>query len=144
MADDRTDGTMQDLRVLVGEWEFTSPLFPEGRGRTTFEWLEAGLLLQRSRVSGPAPDSTWIFGGDDSEESLTVLYHDDRGVSRVYRSTLREGIWRVWRDAPGFSQRFSGRVSADGRTIEAAWESSADGARWKHDFDLSYTRVDGR
>lgn len=145
MTNDRSNGGLEDLKVLVGEWEFTSPLFPEGRGRTTFEWLaEGGILIQRSQVSGPAPDSVWIFGADDSEEALTVLYRDDRGISRVYRSTLRGDAWAVWRDAPGFCQRFSGRISAGGDAIEAAWESSSDGRTWKHDFDLSYARVVGR
>lgn len=145
MANDGSSAALECLKVLVGEWELTSPLFPGGRGRTTFEWLEeGGLLVQRSQVSGPAPDSVWIFGADDAEEALTVLYHDDRGVSRVYRSTLRDGTWAVWREAPGFSQRFSGRISAAGDAIEAAWERSSDGIAWEHDFDLSYVRVGGR
>ena len=50
----------------------------------------------------------------------------------------------MWRDAPGFSQRFTGRVSDDGGTINGAWESSTDGVSWTHDFDLMYTRVGGR
>ena len=59
-------------------------------------------------------------------------------MSRVYQMTLADGTWR---DAPGFGQRFSGTVSADGGSIRAAWEKSADGSNWEHDFDLVYTKA---
>ena len=55
--------------------------------------------------------------------------------------SLRDGVWKLWRDAPGFSQRFEGRFSDDGKTISGRWEKSADGVQWEHDFDLTYTRV---
>jgi hypothetical protein len=134
--------TLEPLGVLIGEWETEVPQFPGERGRAVFEWLEGGAyLLQRSQAPDPAPDSTWITGADDADDTWTVLYHDERGVSRVYRSTLAEGVWRVWRDAPGFSQRFTGALSADGGTIRGAWEMSTDDSTWEHDFDLIYTRV---
>ena len=47
----------------------------------------------------------------------------------------------MWRDTPGFSQRFEGNVSADGRTITAYWEKSFDGSQWEHDFDVTYTKI---
>jgi hypothetical protein len=50
------------------------------------------------------------------------------------------GIWKIWRDAPGFPQRFVGYVSPDQRVIEARWEKSADGLNWESDFDLTYTK----
>ncbi|HTA96198.1 MAG TPA: hypothetical protein VK730_00970 [Solirubrobacteraceae bacterium] len=39
-----------------------------------------------------------------------------------------------------FSQRYTGTFSDDGRTIRGSGESSSDGARWKHDFELIYTK----
>jgi hypothetical protein len=134
--------TLEPLGPLVGEWVIEVPQFPSGRGRVVFEWLEGGAyLMQRSFAPDPAPDSTWIVGADDAEDGCTALYHDERGVSRVYRTSLVDGVWRVWRDAPDFSQRFTGALSADGGTIRAAWETSRDGSTWEHDFDLIYTRV---
>jgi hypothetical protein len=134
--------TLETLRALVGVWEMQVPQFPGSRGRSTFEWLEGGAyLLQRSSAPDPAPDGTWIIGADDAEDSCTALYHDERGVSRVYRTTLADGVWRVWREAPGFSQRFTGTLGEDGRTIRGAWELCKDGSTWQHDFDLIYTRV---
>ena len=43
--------------------------------------------------------------------------------------------------ARGFWQRYARVFSADGRTVKGAWEDSAEGARWKHGFDLSYVRL---
>lgn len=55
--------------------------------------------------------------------------------------SLARGVLRIWRKAPGFSQRFTGRLSASGTKIEGAWEKSKDGSRWEHDFDLAFTRI---
>jgi hypothetical protein len=56
--------------------------------------------------------------------------------------TLEDGVWRIGRSAPGFNQRFEGRISVDGRTLEAHWEKSADGETWERDFDLTYGKAD--
>jgi hypothetical protein len=62
-------------------------------------------------------------------------------VHRVYAMSLRDGVWRLWRDAPGFWQRYAGTLDSDGTTIAGAWELSKDGVSWSHDFDLSYRRI---
>ena len=48
---------------------------------------------------------------------------------------------RLWRDAPGFWQRYAGTLDPDGTTITGTWELSKDGLSWNHDFDLSYRRI---
>ena len=70
-----------------------------------------------------------------------MLYTDARGVYRVYPMSLGDGVWKMWREAPGFFQRFTGTVSRDGNTITSCWEKSRDGSRWEHDFDVTYTKV---
>jgi hypothetical protein len=107
----------------------------------TFEWLEnGGYPVERSTALDPAPDSTWVVGADESMDSCTALYHDSRNVSRVYRMSFGGSTWTVWRETPGFWQRFTGTLSEDGRSISGAWESSPDGSVWEHNFDLLYTR----
>ena len=54
-------------------------------------------------------------------------YFDSRGVARVYKMSVEEGVWKLWRDEPDFSpldfsQRFTGTFSADGTTIAGRWE----------------------
>ncbi|MBO0703319.1 MAG: hypothetical protein J2P38_10330 [Candidatus Dormibacteraeota bacterium] len=134
---------LEELTVLAGEWELESPQYPDAKGRADFEWLEDGaFLVEHQGHTGQV--ATWIYGSDGPAEGQTVLYYDSRGITRVYRSTLRDRTWRVWRDAPDFSQRFTGRVAEDGNTIEGAWESATDGVHWEHDFDLTFTRVHER
>jgi hypothetical protein len=133
---------LDEFDALLGEWELTVPQFGAAAGRAVFERLEeGGFVAQRSYAPDPAPDAVWIIGADDSAEARTVLYHDSRGVARVYQTTLVDGVWRVWRDAPGFAQRYTGRLSADGRTIAGAWELARDNATWAKDFDLNYTKT---
>jgi hypothetical protein len=53
--------------------------------------------------------------------------------------SLNDGVWKLWREASGFWQRYTGVFTGDGRTIKGAWEGSAEGSQWKH-FDLNYIR----
>ena len=134
-------GRDRRLEALVGEWAMESPQFPGGLGRATFQWLEGGAyLVWRSEAPEPAPDAVWIIGSDGPSEPHSALYHDSRGVSRVYRMSVDDGVWKVWREAPGFWQRFTGTVDTEAGTIRGAWEGSKDGATWSHDFDLVFTR----
>ncbi len=89
-----------------------------------------------SRSSAPIPSAR---AGSSSTTST-------RGVARVYKMSLADGVWKLWRDEPDFSpldfrQRYTGTFSEDGATIVSAWEISHDGTTWEHDFDLTYTRV---
>ena len=55
--------------------------------------------------------------------------------------SFSDATWRLWRNDPGFSQRFEGRVSPDRNRIVARSEKTFDGSTWEHDFDLTYTRL---
>jgi hypothetical protein len=55
-------------------------------------------------------------------------------------------MWRLSRDRPDFSaldfaQRYTGTISADGKTIAGAWEIRHEGKTWEHDFDLTYIKA---
>jgi hypothetical protein len=133
---------LQELEPLIGEWRVEIPQFPGAHGRATFDWLEDGAFLRcHTDAPDPAPSATLIISRDEAGENYTYLHYDSRGVSRVYQMSFGDRSWRVWRDVPGFAQRFSGSLSEDGATITAAWEKSADGSAWEDDFDLIYTRV---
>lgn len=133
---------LRPLDALIGDWEVDIPQFPGQHGRATFEWLEDGAYLRlRTQAPDPAPASVMIISGDESSGTYAVLYYDSRGVARVYQMSFTQRTWKIWREAPGFWQRFSGTLSEDGRSIRAAWEKSAGGSAWEHDFDLIYTKV---
>ncbi len=141
---------LTDLEFLSGQWDMelsNAPFLPSrddtAHGHVTFEFIEDGalLMIRQSEQSGNPPSARWGIGRDESGPDYRVLYSDNRGVSRVYEMSLSEGLWRLWRNAPGFSQRFEGRVSPDRNTITSQWEKSFDGATWEHDFDITYTRL---
>ena len=146
----KSNPMLERLRVFVGEWniEISSMSFhpdPSARvrGRASFQWLEAGaFLIQHSEVPNTEfPRGISIIGADDAAETYGMLYFDSRGVSRIYQMTLSGGIWTLWREFPGFSQRFLGTFSDDNKAITARWEKSSDSSNWERDFDLTYTRV---
>ncbi|MFD1931696.1 hypothetical protein ACFSKW_09415 [Nonomuraea mangrovi] len=146
---------LQRLDVFVGEWEIWLSIGDQDTaiGRTVFEWTEDGaFLVQRSEakvaedippewVAGSPFPVTSVMGLDDASEELSMLYADGRGVHRVYRMSFDGGTWRVWREVPGFDQRFTATFSDGGGTINGYWEMSRDGSTWEHDFDLTYRKV---
>jgi hypothetical protein len=149
MQHSKPNPALKSLDVLVGEWNtemsnmsFLSDPSAKVRGQDRFEWLEGGafLISYSSVEQSDFPSSVRVIGRDDSVETYNMLYFDSRGVSRIYHMSLEDGTWKMWRNAPGFSQRFTGTFSDDGKTITARWEKSSDGATWEHDFDLTYQR----
>lgn len=138
------DPRLEPFNALVGTWEIeaTHPLLPStiARGTADFEWLEGErFFLQRSRTDHPEfPDSLIVFGADS--EGLSMNYFDSRGVHRIYQSSLGDGVWRMWRHAPGFSQKFNGRISADGNTVEGLWKLSRDDSTWDDDLAITFRR----
>jgi hypothetical protein len=133
---------LTDLQALIGEWEVEVPQFPGQRGRAVFEWLEGGAYLRfHAEAPDPVPSATLIISRDDSSETYAIFHYDSRGVSRVYQMSFGANNWKMWRQAPGFSQRFSATLSDDGNLIRGTWEKSPDGIIWEHDFDLTYTRL---
>ncbi|TDD91709.1 hypothetical protein [Actinomadura rubrisoli] len=133
---------LKPLEALIGEWAVSVPEFPGSRGYTVFEWLEGGAFLRlHSEAPDPAPSATLVISRDDTTEDYTILHYDSRGVSRVYAMSFDDRVWKIWRQAPGFHQRFSGSMADDGSSISGAWEKSPDGSSWEHDFTLIYTRL---
>lgn len=154
IPDEERNPDLERLNRFVGVWELEVPL--DGQtirgGRETFEWLEDGAFLVQCSEAGDlsqaptewvenAPRSTVsIIGLDDTSGQFTMLYADSRDVFRVYQMSLSDGVWKLWRDAPGFSQRFTGTFNDDD-VIEGTWERSDDGVDWEVDFYLTYTKI---
>jgi hypothetical protein len=146
---------LEPLEPLVGEWRMEASISGEvmGVGRSTFEWLDdRKFVVQRTegdltedaneqwQQNSPLPTIV-VIGLDDSSHGYSHLYADARGVHRVYEMSLSDGVWKIWRDAPGFFQRFTATISDDGDTITGYWEGSGDGSDWSHDFDVTFKRL---
>lgn len=141
-----------DFQPLIGLWtakitwsEKTHKLIggpASVGGPAAFGWSGDGGFLMHTVGGGGAPLATWMIGRDDASRAFTALYADSRGVSRIYEMSFARDVWKLWRTAPGFHQRFEGQISPDRRSIEARWEKSNDGSAWEIDFDLYYARAE--
>lgn len=141
---------LKPLEGLVGKWEMelsNASFLPRPtdtvKGPVSLEWVQDGaFLLMRMGDKPPSPPAVlWLISRDESTPNYTVFYYDSRSVSRVYGMSFSEGVWKMWRNAPGFCQRYEGVVSKDGETITAHWERSNDGITWEHDFDVTHTKI---
>src|SRR5262245_47169454 len=112
------DPALEPFEALIGTWDTEADhVAVDGivTGTTTFEWLEGGrFLVQRSHVDDDRfPDGLSIFGAPETGEGLVMEYFDSRGVRRTYGTSAEDGVWRIWREADGFDQRFSAMLGRD-------------------------------
>lgn len=151
---------LDPLGRLVGTWttEATHPAMPGVvvHGTAVVAWLEGErFLTHRARTDHPDfPDALSVIGymghdradgadaapADADPSPLRMHYFDSRGVFRVYETHMDGAAWRWWRDAPGFSQRFTGLLSADGNTITGRSQLCRDDAHWADDLQITYRR----
>ncbi|MCI0581491.1 MAG: hypothetical protein L0227_01125 [Chloroflexi bacterium] len=146
---------MQEFERLIGSWHGSGemPIDPPMGIEldATVERLGAFLVLRSTAAAGEVPDSLSIIGGAPAGEPQPMHYFDERGVQRRYLTSLEGSTWTIWAapgedwngpNGPGFNQRFIGRLSADGGTIDGRWERGLGdaGDRWELDFPLRYVR----
>jgi hypothetical protein len=132
--------------TFVGDWELTitnqwwldDPSTVTSR-TATCEWLGDSFIRLQAEFDG---EPTWdfVFGRNDARDHFVVLYHDERGVLRVFELTLDDGSWIMFRTDPDFHQRLVGRVEGD-RIIGHADASDDQGVTWRKDFDLIFART---
>ena len=135
------------FKPLIGTWktEGSHSMMPGVRlhGRTIFEWHEGGAFLcVRSEIDEPGiPSAIALIGSDNDAESFTMLYFDERAVSRRFEVTMDGAVVQWWRSAPGFSQRYVLTLATDGETLRGVSSLSRDDVSWEQDLEMSYTRV---
>src|SRR3954447_17368301 len=135
---------MRPFDALIGTWttEATHPML-DGvvPGRVTFEWLDCErFLVQRSsHDSDVVPNSMSVLGPPEDGDGLVMEYFDSRGVRRTYRTSLDDGVWRYWRDAPGFDQRFSAPLDVE--AFEGHGQLARTPGAWQDDLHVSFRRA---
>jgi hypothetical protein len=137
------DPALEAFDALIGTWDTEAKhrmVDEVVRGSTSFEWLEGGhFLVQRSHTDHELfPDGISIIGAPEAGEGLVMEYFDSRGVRRTYSTSLEGGVWRVWRDQPGFDQRFSANLTPD--AFEGVFELAEMPGDWQHDMRVTYRR----
>jgi hypothetical protein len=138
------DSALEPFDALIGTWT-TDATHPQVdavvSGSTTFEWLEGGhFLAQRSHNDHELfPDAISIIGAPEAGAGLVMEYFDSRGVRRTYGISLDDGLLRIWRDAPGFAQRFSATLGHD--SFEGRWQLARIRGDWQDDLKVTYRRL---
>jgi hypothetical protein len=135
---------LEPFEALVGTWEIEAAhpaLDAVAAGEATFEWAEGGhFLVQRSRNDQELfPDSISVIGPPEEGEGLVMEYFDSRGVRRTYGIAIEDGELRIWRDAPGFDQRFAAPLGQD--AFEGRWQLAETPGEWRDDLRISYRRI---
>lgn len=144
----RPNPALEPLAPLVGQWRTTGthPLVPGTtfHGRTSFEWHEGGaFILMRSEIDEPEiPSAVAVVGSDDAAGTFTMIYFDERGISRRYTVEAAADEVRWHRDEAGFAQRMVVTIAPDGNRLNAQGTMSHDGGPWENDLQLTYERID--
>ena len=138
---------LQALEPLIGEWT-AEAAWPSGErwpggGHSSFAWHPSkAYVVWTSTVELPeAPASTSIIGCDAANATYTMLYADERGVSRIYEMTIDEQGWTLARTGEPFAQRFVATFRDGGDTMDARWEAAEDSETFALDFTIVYRRA---
>lgn len=142
---------MERLDGLVGSWWvtmrnawFLEPADREVAGRATVDWLGDAFVVFRwtmgDEVAPATNEMVLVLGRSDANDAYVALYHDERGVCRVFAMTYDGPRWTLAREDPDMFQRFVADVGPD--RIAGRWEASDDrGSTWRKDFDLGFERA---
>lgn len=108
------------------------------RNEALLELGDAFLVMQSELGGEPAWD--YVIGRSGAHEKFIVLYHDERGVCRVFDMTFGDGEWAMLREDPDFHQRLVATVEHD--RISARADASEDGGQtWRKNLELIFERV---
>lgn len=135
------------LNVLIGKWKVTmnhSALPNALEWEDSFEWFDNSFIIWHWQGKNEVPQATSIISRNENstEGEYSMFYYDERGVSRIFDVTFEKNTLKYWREDSDFFQRIELTVSEDGNTITGHGENSHDkGKSWKHDFDITYTRI---
>jgi hypothetical protein len=67
----------------------------------------------RSKIFGSSAHPTRSRACPVASRSLAPPhYYDSRRVERIYRMTLDDGIWQIWREESGFWRRFTATIAS--------------------------------
>jgi hypothetical protein len=144
----RPNPALEPLTPLLGNWRTTGthPLVPEKtfHGRTSFAWHQGGaFVLMHSEIDEPEiPSGVAVIGSDDVAGTFTMIYFDERGISRRYTVEVGDGEVSWHRDETGFAQRMVVTIASDGSRLDAKGTMSHEGGPWEDDLQLTYERID--
>jgi hypothetical protein len=137
------DPALDAFEALIGTWDTKAKHVAVDEvvtGSATFEWLVGErFVVQHSDADHELfPDGLSVIGPPEEGEGLLMEYFDSRGVRRTYRTSIEDGVWRIWRDEAGFDQRFSTTLAPD--EFEGVFELAETPGEWREDMRVTYRR----
>jgi len=98
-------------------------------------------IIQRSHNEHELfPVAISVLGAPRPATGWSLEYFDSRGVRRTYGVSLNDGVLRIWRDHPGFDQRFTATLGPD--AFEGQWQLAQTPGQWQDDLKVIYRRRD--
>ena len=136
---------LRPLAFLIGDWhtEGQHPMVPGKTliGRTSFAWDKGGaFLLMRSEVDAPDFPSGVALIGSDDVGTFTMIYFDERRVSRVYEAMVGDQSLTLRRDVSDMSQTIT-ITPAENGTLKSVGRLSENGDAWGDDLSQVFTRA---
>ncbi len=134
------------LEPLIGEWEYTlyncwflSSMDTKAKGFTTIERLHESFVVVRTTGADQMPGGIWVIGYSDPQEKYEMLYHDERGVARIFNMTF-DGKKAVFlREDADMYQRLTLETTENG--LHSVAEMSEDkGKTWRKDLEMDHVR----
>ncbi len=135
---------LRRLEFLIGTWRTTGrhPLVPGKtlKGRTSFAWHEGGaFLIMQTEIDEPKfPSGIAIIGSDDTG-AFTMIYFDERQVSRIYAVTIDDKTLTWQRHDPEMSQTLTITLG-EGDSLESEGRISKNGGPWGDDLSQVFMR----
>ena len=143
-AAQKANAALKPFEFLIGDWRTTGthPMVPgkELAGRTSFAWHEGGaFLIMRNEVDEPGfPDGVAIIGSDKNADHFSMIYFDERGVSRILDVTVDESAVTWRHDDPDFAQCVT--IGKEGDRLVSKGLLSEKGGPWKDDLSQVFER----
>lgn len=137
------DPALRRLDILIGNWKqeghFTAEPTTKIMGTQSYEWMEGGFFLLSkwsSGFSGYMNGGLLIIGYHSPSEDFLMHYFDHEGSIRRYTMTLNEGVLKII----GETERYTGAISEDGKSITGFWEQTDNGKQWKILYESKFTK----
>ncbi len=135
------------LEPFLGEWEYTmyncwflESMDTKVQGFASIRRLDDSLVVVRGSGADKKPTDTWVIGHSDPQKRYQMLYHDQRGVARIFEADFDGRKMTFHREDDDMHQRMSLEVTADG--LHAVAEASEDqGKTWRKDLEMAYVRI---
>ena len=140
-------GRMSRFEILIGTWNTSGEVLKtESAPATTlsatdtYRWLPGKHFIIHdadARFGEDPTRSMEVIGYDRASRKYVARSYDDRGVSELFKVSLKGKAWTIVGDAV----RFKGRFSATHSSLTGLWELKGKKSGWQPWIKLTLIRA---